>query len=168
MEKTEIFLITLLFSLSVLAIDFFTGPLIRFSVVFMLPIIVCAWFCGPFKSIIIAVTMPLANLILLLNQPKPWSFNESIINTAITILTLSLIAYLISYVRMQQDRINLLQGILPICSFCKKIRNAENNWEQLEKYITEFSQAKFSHGVCPECAEIHYGIKIDKSVKTTK
>ncbi len=44
-----------------------------------------------------------------------------------------------------------LQGMLPICSYCKKIRNDENSWEQMESYISEHSHARFSHGICPEC-----------------
>jgi signal transduction protein with GAF and PtsI domain len=44
-----------------------------------------------------------------------------------------------------------LQGMLPICSYCKKIRNDENSWEQLESYISEHSHATFSHGICPDC-----------------
>jgi len=44
-----------------------------------------------------------------------------------------------------------LQGMLPICSYCKKIRNDEDSWEQLESYISEHSHARFSHGICPEC-----------------
>ncbi|HET8575757.1 MAG TPA: GAF domain-containing protein [Methylomirabilota bacterium] len=44
-----------------------------------------------------------------------------------------------------------LQGMLPICSYCKRIRNDENSWEQLESYISEHSHATFSHGICPEC-----------------
>ena len=47
--------------------------------------------------------------------------------------------------------ITRLQGMLPICSYCKKIRNDENSWEQLESYITEHSHATFSHGICPDC-----------------
>jgi GAF domain-containing protein len=44
-----------------------------------------------------------------------------------------------------------LQGMLPICSYCKKIRNDENSWEQMESYISEHSHATFSHGICPDC-----------------
>ncbi|HEY4910782.1 MAG TPA: GAF domain-containing protein, partial [Methylomirabilota bacterium] len=44
-----------------------------------------------------------------------------------------------------------LQGMLPICSYCKKIRNDQNSWEQLESYISEHSHATFSHGICPDC-----------------
>jgi hypothetical protein len=50
-------------------------------------------------------------------------------------------------------RVKRLQGLLPICSYCKKIRNDRNYWQQLENYIGERSEAQFSHGICPECFE---------------
>jgi DNA-binding response OmpR family regulator len=52
-------------------------------------------------------------------------------------------------------RLKQLQGLLPICSYCKKIRNDRNYWEQVDAYITSHSEAQFSHGVCPDCFEIH-------------
>ena len=44
-----------------------------------------------------------------------------------------------------------LEGILPICSYCKKVRDDENYWEQLETYISRHSGTSFSHGICPDC-----------------
>jgi phosphoserine phosphatase RsbU/P len=52
-------------------------------------------------------------------------------------------------------RVKQLQGLLPICSYCKKIRNDRNYWEQVDAYITSHSEAQFSHGVCPDCYEMH-------------
>jgi AmiR/NasT family two-component response regulator len=52
--------------------------------------------------------------------------------------------------------IKTLRGILPICSSCKKIRDDEGYWNQLETYIQEHSEAVFSHGLCPECAKKLY------------
>jgi sigma-B regulation protein RsbU (phosphoserine phosphatase) len=46
-----------------------------------------------------------------------------------------------------------LQGLVPICSYCKKIRNDRNYWQQLESYLSDHSEAQFSHGICPECYE---------------
>jgi DNA-binding response OmpR family regulator len=46
-----------------------------------------------------------------------------------------------------------LSGLLPICSYCKKIRGDDNYWQQLETYLSEHSEAQFSHGVCPDCFE---------------
>ncbi|MBI4683644.1 MAG: CHASE domain-containing protein [Nitrospirae bacterium] len=50
-------------------------------------------------------------------------------------------------------RIKTLRGFVPICSYCKKIRNDKNYWEHLETYITERSEAEFTHSICPECAK---------------
>ena len=50
-------------------------------------------------------------------------------------------------------RVKQLEGIIPICMYCKKIRDDNNSWQQLEKYITEHSEALFTHGMCPTCAE---------------
>jgi predicted transcriptional regulator len=55
-----------------------------------------------------------------------------------------------------RKRIEILERILPICSFCKKIRNETGEWHQIESYISKHSEVKFTHGVCPECANKHY------------
>ena len=54
------------------------------------------------------------------------------------------------------DQIKTLHGILPICSFCKQIRNDQGAWLRLEEYIQAHSEAEFSHSVCPSCAKEHY------------
>lgn len=53
-------------------------------------------------------------------------------------------------------RIQTLKGLLPICSCCKKIRNDAGYWEQIETYITQHSEAEFTHSVCPECVEKYF------------
>lgn len=47
--------------------------------------------------------------------------------------------------------VHQLQGILPICSYCKKIRDDQNYWHQVESYISQYSDTRFSHSVCPDC-----------------
>ncbi len=47
--------------------------------------------------------------------------------------------------------VRILEGIIPICSYCKKIRDDEKSWHRMETYISSHSEAKFSHGICPEC-----------------
>lgn len=49
--------------------------------------------------------------------------------------------------------VKALRGLLPIWSYCKKVRSDENHWEQIESYISEHSEAQFSHSVCPDCHE---------------
>ena len=54
------------------------------------------------------------------------------------------------------SEIKTLRGFLPLCSFCKKIRDDQGNWEQVDVYIHKHSDADISHSVCPECAKEHY------------
>ena len=54
------------------------------------------------------------------------------------------------------DEIKTLRGIIPICSYCKKIRTDDKSWQLIEAYIREHSDAEFSHGICPECAKKFY------------
>lgn len=49
--------------------------------------------------------------------------------------------------------VNQLQGLLPICAWCKKIRDEEGSWQPLESFISEKSEAMFSHGICSECKD---------------
>ena len=51
------------------------------------------------------------------------------------------------------SRVKQLQGLLPICSYCKKVRADENYWQQVESYIADHTDARFSHGICPGCME---------------
>ncbi len=52
-------------------------------------------------------------------------------------------------------KVKRLHGLLPICSYCKKVRDDNNYWQQIESYISEHSEAEFSHGICPQCYEEH-------------
>ena len=54
------------------------------------------------------------------------------------------------------DNIKTLEGLLPICSNCKNIRDDDGYWQQVEVYIRQHSKAKFSHSICPECAHQLY------------
>jgi phosphoserine phosphatase RsbU/P len=51
------------------------------------------------------------------------------------------------------SQVTQLSGLLPICSYCKRIRNDDNYWEQIETYLAQHSEAEFSHGICPGCLE---------------
>jgi CheY-like chemotaxis protein len=55
-----------------------------------------------------------------------------------------------------------LQGLLPICSYCKKIRNDNNYWQQVERYIEDYSDVAFSHSICPDCYTDKVQPELDK------
>jgi hypothetical protein len=61
-----------------------------------------------------------------------------------------------------REKIKVLGGLLPICSSCKKIRDDEGYWNQIESYIRDHSEADFSHSICPDCARMLYPDLYDK------
>lgn len=60
--------------------------------------------------------------------------------------------------RLQEahEKIRLLSGIIPICAHCRKIRDDDGYWSQLETFLTKYSEALFSHGICPDCMKELY------------
>jgi PAS domain S-box-containing protein len=63
---------------------------------------------------------------------------------------------LISRLQEALAELKTLRGIIPVCSFCKKVRDDRGYWEQVEVYITKNSEANVSHGICPECLKEHF------------
>jgi hypothetical protein len=57
--------------------------------------------------------------------------------------------------------VSTLSGLLPICAHCKKIRNDQGYWTKLEHYLTDHTEAQFSHGLCPDCAQELYPDHLD-------
>lgn len=64
-----------------------------------------------------------------------------------------------SYAELQAslEKVKQLEGIIPICMYCKKIRDDQESWNNLESYISSHSSAEFSHGICPACFEKNFG-----------
>lgn len=60
--------------------------------------------------------------------------------------------------------IKTLQDILPVCMYCKKIRDDDGYWSQLDSYIREHTDSEFSHGICPDCLREHYGKELSEMV----
>jgi phosphoserine phosphatase RsbU/P len=85
---------------------------------------------------------------------KPFDHEELRARVQVGFRVLELQGALAQRVRELEEalsRVKTLQGLLPICSYCKKIRNDRNYWQQVEGYISDHSEAQFSHGICPEC-----------------
>jgi len=89
---------------------------------------------------------------------KPFHKEELLARVRIGVQMVELQQGLLDRVRELSDalaRVKTLSGLLPICGFCKKIRNDRDYWQQVEEYIGKHSAAKFSHSICPECFEMH-------------
>ena len=141
-------------------IDYLSGPLVQFPIVFLLPVALSSWYGGKVWGILYSLVLPIVRMLFTVYWAVPWTLWESIGNTLIRMTVFSLFAVIIERVAVEQralsHRVKVLEGLLPVCSFCKKIRNEKGDWEKMEKYITEHSEAEFSHGLCPECLREHY------------
>ena len=96
---------------------------------------------------------------------KPFNREELRARVQVGIRVLELQGALAQRVRELEEalsRVKILQGLLPICSYCKKIRNDHNYWQQVEGYISDHSEAQFSHGICPECYALFVQPELDR------
>ena len=69
---------------------------------------------------------------------------------------------LVGELKAALDQVQKLSGMLPICATCKKIRDDKGYWNKIETYICEHSEAKFTHGMCPDCAKEYRSEYFDK------
>jgi hypothetical protein len=146
-------------SLAVLAGDYATGPFVQLPFLFLLPTAMASWYSSRRWGLILSFILPSVRIFFSTIWKVPWTILEATINGMIQMAVLAAFAFLIDQVVQKQrltKEIQVLRGFLPICSFCKKIHDQDNNWNSIEKYITERSEAKFSHTVCPACAKEHY------------
>ncbi len=65
-------------------------------------------------------------------------------------------------------KVNKLEGLLPICSYCKRVRDDQDYWHRVESYIEARSEALFSHGICPDCYEEHITPQLEASRRRRK
>ncbi len=85
---------------------------------------------------------------------KPFDPDELRARVRVAARVLDLQASLAQRVRDLEEalaHVKQLRGLLPICAYCKKVRDDRDYWEQIETYVTRHSDAQFSHGICPEC-----------------
>jgi hypothetical protein len=98
---------------------------------------------------------------LVIEQPEQETirqiFTTLLINLGICIVITVVVLVLINLsVTAYQKRIETLRGIVPICSYCKQIRDDKGYWNKVEAYIARHTEAQFSHSICPSCLEEHF------------
>jgi sigma-B regulation protein RsbU (phosphoserine phosphatase) len=87
---------------------------------------------------------------------KPFDYDELRARVMVGVRVLTLqerLADRVSDLQAALSSVKQLRGLLPICSYCKRIRGDDQYWQQVEAYITTHSDAQFTHGICPECFE---------------
>jgi hypothetical protein len=146
----------------ILGIDFITGPDIAFPYFFLVPVVLAARYSGALWGYSLAVLLPVIRFFFHFAWLGQTSLFNDFFNVAIRMIILAAAAYLVDRITRQAREIQILRGSLPICSICKRIRDANQNWTSVETYITKHSEAEFSHTLCPECSKRHYGAWLEQ------
>jgi hypothetical protein len=153
----------ILLSIGVIVFDYLTGPFIYFPIFFLFPIVLATWFNGLGWGLLFACCLSFVRLFFSFVWPVPWSMLETLVNTAIRLVIFFLTVLLVDREvkrRALLEEVKILRGLLPICSFCKKIRTKDNTWVPVEEYLYEHSEAEFTHGFCPDCLKEHYKVNL--------
>lgn len=141
-------------------IEYVAGLYNQFPVIYVIPVSLAAWYSGRRPALMLAIAIPLIHLLFMAFGTTPGNLVTVLVTTVIrgpVIVFMALwFARLSEHERALQSEVQMLRGLLPICSFCKSIRNEAGEWERLERFISGRSETKFSHGVCPSCQAIHY------------
>ena len=155
-----------LLTVAVLVVDYYAAAVILFPVFFVLPVLLIAWNGRLSRALLAVAALCAIRIVFHFHWGLPWGLAAALINAAIRCAVLSLLAVLTSRVathtRGMRRRVRLLEGMLPICGFCKDIRDDADGWVKLENYISRHSEAQFTTGICPDCARRQYGEYLEK------
>lgn len=148
-------------SAAIMLLEYYTGPYLQFAILLVFPVTLATVLHGFRVGIALAVCLPLLRLSFFLRWPLPSSLGLAAADALVDVVILAGTAVLINTMVRQEQELRVLKGLLPICSFCKKIRDERGGWRQLETYIADRSAARFSHTFCPECGRRHYPELVD-------
>jgi hypothetical protein len=139
----------------VLGADYHTGREIQFPILYAIPLGLAAWKRKRALAYGLALLLPGLRLLFHFGWHQLDSLRVDAFNLPIAAFSLALYAFLIERTAKQtqelEKKVRKLEGVLPICAACKRIRNEHGVYEQMEAYITKHSEASFTHGLCPEC-----------------
>ena len=162
-SDTKTILICLILTIVIFIIDLLTPLGVSAGIPYILVILISLWAHRiklPYYWAIGGSTLTIIGFFLSPNGGELW---KSLINRSLVIFAIWAVAILsvqrkIIYEEKEKAllEIKVLKGFLPICASCKKIRDDQGRWNRIESYISDRSEAKFSHGICPECAKILY------------
>ncbi|HEX2635597.1 MAG TPA: hypothetical protein VHL81_00605 [Gemmatimonadales bacterium] len=146
-------------SLALIAIgDYLTGPFIHSAVLFyLIPVALAAWGSrSRWPAVAAALVWPALRLEIVALWGWPWPKGITLQDAVVNVILSLAFATIVWQLRRQGLAIRTLEGLLPMCGFCKRIRT-DSGWERVDVYLLDHSDAMVSHTFCPECGRIHYG-----------
>ena len=161
--KPHSILVVIALSVVVLGfVDYVTGYELGFFLFYFLPIVIAAWKVGPTSSYLISI---LSSIVWFLSDISSHPYSSALFafwNTIMLLMCFLIIAYSTFKIQflfrekhgtsqLRLSQVKTLSGLIPICASCKKIRDDKEDWQRIEEYIEERTNAEFTHGLCPEC-----------------
>ncbi|HEY5652952.1 MAG TPA: hypothetical protein VIR63_01110 [Pontiella sp.] len=161
-------IISLLLCMVVFIIDSLLPLGVAGGVPYIAVILVSLWTKNQKLPLYMAVICSSLTLLGLAISPPGGEFWKVITNRMLALFAIWVVTILsIQRKRLYLDKANaleeikILKGFLPTCASCRKIRDEQGDWKDIESYISQHSEAQFSHGICPECAKkIYPGIDV--------
>jgi hypothetical protein len=147
-------------------LDFLSGYELSFSLFYLAPILLVTWWAGRREGVAIASLSALVWLGAdILSGHRFTHLLIPVWNVLIRLGFFLIVVTLLSQLQCSYEeqrriarelqaslaKVNLLSGLIPICAWCKKVRDDQGYWQQVERYITEHSAASFTHSICQEC-----------------
>lgn len=143
-----------------LIVGYATGPLLKIPILLILPVFLSAWHRGLLETICLAMALNAVHFgfhfVWTDDVPIEIAGINSVIFTTVVLIVAVLVHKAAMQTRLLRERIKTLEGFLPICSFCKDIRDDEGEWAKIESYIGARTSARFTHTFCPTCAQVHF------------
>ena len=147
-------------ALALVAGDYLTGPYFQFPAIYVVPVTAAAWFSGAAAGLALAVVLPLTRLAFMLTLwGEPWEAT-TILATAVTrvgvfVFMAVMAARLADHERLLSREVKVLASLLPVCTYCRQIRDADDKWTSLEAYAAQ-AKNSFSTGICPDCTRTRF------------
>ena len=158
-------------TLIVALLDYYSEHELHVSFLYLIPITLASWKLAKGEALFVAASSALvwfvAEALILRDTPGLWIPFANMLALLIVFLTVVLILSALRKAFADQERligeledalgrVKTLSGLLPMCSWCKKVRDDRGYWKAVEAYIHEHSDAAITHGICPECRTSHF------------
>lgn len=159
-----------LLMVTILILDLSIPLGVAMGVAYISAVLLSLWFPYNKVTVLVAVVCSIFVIAAFVYKPEITEMWKVIFNRVISLLAIWVTALLglqrkvaeqkreksVREREMALEEVRILRGFLPICASCKKIRNDQGSWVQIEEYIRDHSEAEFSHGICQECAKKLY------------
>ena len=143
------------------------------SMTYTLVVLLSLWLPSLKSGLLMATLCSVLIIVGALFSPQGGDVLKGIVNRGLALFVIWSTAVIIFQKKLLEQRqkkielerekalrqIKVLSGLLPICASCKKIRDDQGYWSQIESYLEKHSEAEFSHSMCPECSDKLYGDK---------